>query len=297
MGVYRSINVGQKAVGKVYRGMTQIWEKPSIMGDITWEDFNISGFDEASSDEEFAYFHFLSSGDVVFATEYTCDIALIGGGGAGGNTNGGGGGAGDVVLPLAVLIPVGSHPLVIGDGGGASDTASVRQGQDSTFWGYTAIGGGAGARSQQDGFAGGSGGGGCRAAPAVGGEGIGENGHDGGATTGTLAGGGGGGSQDPGLPGTGSGPSNLGGKGGDGVPVFGLRRFAAGGGGAGVSSSGGNPGLGGGGSASNNSSTNTGTPPEENTGSGSGGLRDNSSLPHPGAKGRLILRIALTEAA
>ena len=84
------------------------------------------------------------------------DVLIVGGGGGGGNyqgfEGGGGGGAGGMVVASAYPITAGSYPVVVGSGG-----ARNVQGQNSSAFGVTALGGG---RSNRPGNPGGSGGGG-----------------------------------------------------------------------------------------------------------------------------------------
>jgi hypothetical protein len=215
------------------------------------------------------------------------DVYVIAGGGAGGDADGsasnrgGGGGAGGV-LHLTNYTATGVVTIVVGEGGAINAGGQGDNGEDSSFDGQTADGGGGGGgqNGSQNGAAGGSGGGACPPSGTPG-AGTAGQGSDGGAdandATSRGAGGGGGFSQD-GLPGNLVG-SGQGGDGGDGLDLSALTTaygesgwFAGGGGGAhrNVSAPTGYGGQGGGGDAT----TVTSTPAEAgapNTGGGGGG--------------------------
>ena len=158
-----------------------------------------------------------------------CDILIVAGGGSGGGDNGGGGGAGGMLEIESHTVSSQEHSIVIGAGAaaraGAADDGPGSKGSNSTGFGYTAIGGGAGTGWVNSGGAG------------------------------TLSGGSGGGqstsnnARNPQSPGSGtSGQGNAGGEGYSGG------NWSGGGGGAGsVGSDGGNgvAGTGGTGKANN----------------------------------------------
>lgn len=207
-----------------------------------------SGVQGLGTDSTYAYYLFRFSGNVtIVGSPLPADIVLVGGGGGGGTSwysngaGGGGGGAGGVIT-ASVTIPVGNNPLVLGSGGPAiysGTTAST--GNNSTFLGYTANGGGWGgytnSSSPNAAFAPGSGGSGGGAGGAFSGttgpaSGISGQGNSGGGSsdpywsgniTRVPGGGGGGGKASSGSSGAGS-PSNdnagVGGKGGDGIVPF-----------------------------------------------------------------------------
>lgn len=207
---------------------------------------------------------------------YTIDLLIVGGGGAGGsggiNSNGsGGGGAGGVVIIPGLAISTGrSYGIVVGAGGTPISNDTGNDGNNSSAFGYIAVGGGGGAGdADTQGRDGGSGGGSRRSVSniAVGGGnstqsslgyGLGNAGGRQSRDTGSgLWGAGGGG----GAGGTGgSTNSGVGGAGGAGVTVAEIGFTCGGGGGGGSSNnSGGGGGTGGGGSrGSNNGSANTG---------------------------------------
>ncbi len=103
-----------------------------------------------SSDTTYTYFTFTSSGNLqVDGNAIEVDYLLVGGGGAGGPGNdlqgGGGGGAGGV-LSGRVRLGTGSHQVIVGSGGtprrGADEPSLA---ESSTFFGFEAFPGGAGA--------------------------------------------------------------------------------------------------------------------------------------------------------
>ena len=210
-------------------------------------------------------------------------VLIVGGGGGGGFTNcAGGGGAGGAVATILV-IPTGTYSVTVGAGGtGGNYTASVltqaANGNDSTFYGITCLGGGYGGwvGSPRSGASGGCGGGGSYAG-GVGSGGAGLQGGNGGrgSTLGTennSGGGGGGMGGDGGLPNLVGGFS--GGAGGLGATyvIGGTSYTVSGGGGGGTDATAGTGGSGIGGvggcpSVSSGAAGN-GT---ANTGSGGGG--------------------------
>jgi hypothetical protein len=142
-------------------------------------------------------------------------LLVAGGGGGGGSYYAPGGGAGGVLTAGSLSLSVGSYTIVVGDGGDGGSAASPyygNDGDDSTFNGLTAVGGGGGAHGQSygNGRAGGSGGGAGASNntnTAVGGTGVSGQGYAGGADTGSylVAGGGGwGGAGGSGTNGTAS---------------------------------------------------------------------------------------------
>jgi hypothetical protein len=114
---------------------------------------------------------FTSDGDFVVTEEGWFQFLIQGGGGSGGGgagtTAGGGGGAGGLDVNC-VYLTAGTYAVVVGLGGPATDSSSAGlQGENSSFAGRTAIGGGAGGRNSVEGTNGGCGGGNApRANPA-----------------------------------------------------------------------------------------------------------------------------------
>ena len=78
------------------------------------------------------------------------DLMIVGGGGGGGcsdgNCSNGGGGAGGLVYKSNVSLSVGNYPVVVGSGGAGYYNQDTKgdNGGDSSFNGFTALGGGGG---------------------------------------------------------------------------------------------------------------------------------------------------------
>jgi len=148
---------------------------------------------------------FTSAGDFnnTSGSNLSCDVVMVAGGGSGGHNEGGGGGAGGYIFQPGRTVGTGPHGIVIGAGGVIKATDGV-PGNNTTFDGLTARGGGAGGNWQGGaGDPGGSGGGGASgnggsgpaAQPGAGGYGSGNVGGTGGGNGGSApyaAGGGGG---------------------------------------------------------------------------------------------------------
>ena len=163
---------------------------------------------------------------------YTVDYFILAGGGGGGSTVGGGGGAGGYISGSTTVVSS-SYPIVIGAGG-----ALEFNGNDSTAFTLTAIGGGAGGYGtsvgSRDGFDGGSGGGGTGEIDSAGGASTTGQGFDGGngkilVGSSTNAGGGGG-ATELGEDGT-TQSSGFPGDGGNGTTWLNGITYAGGGGG------------------------------------------------------------------
>jgi hypothetical protein len=199
-----------------------------------------------------------------------CDMLIVAGGGGGGMDMGGGGGGGGVIELNNVLVTAGTYTIKVGKGGDGAPAAGTngqpsghpfkfngKQGSNSSFDNYVAIGGGYGGTShhsyilQGQGGDGGSGGGSSGYEPVnnvskagKGVEGQGFRGGYGGQSY--YSGGGGGAGEVGGGPSTAAGGA-YGGRGKlsniIGTPYY----WAGGGGGSGYSTTGGNGGLGGGG--------------------------------------------------
>ena len=215
----------------------------------------------------YEYHQFDSADDLVVSGTGLVDFAIIAGGGGGGGGvwlgagNGeGGGGAGGLILTELAAISDGTFPIFVGAGGG-----QVTNGQNSTFSGYTAIGGGHGAVWANPATVGGSGGGGWfyGAGGSSGGNvGTSGQGYAGGSYTSTAYQGGGGG----GSAGNGSNARTP----GAGTNVFGLGIKAQGGWG---------------GYNAQYSSGAAGTPHTGNGGNGAGGWYGGSPVYYGGAGG------------
>jgi hypothetical protein len=206
---------------------------------------------------EYVVHTFTTSSTFTPTTGLNVEYLVVAGGGGGGVIGGGGGGGG--AITGNVLLINESYSIVIG-GGGSSSTSTVNgtNGSDSSAFGQTAIGGGAGGRHvgstvSTAGSNGGSGGGGADNGTAGGAGTAGQGNAGGTGVTGIPAsqriGGGGGGA---GQAGSAWNVNN--GQGGDGIQssIDGTNLYYAGGGGAGgyLSSTAGNGGLGGGGGGS-----------------------------------------------
>jgi len=231
------------------------------------------------------------------------EYLLIAGGGASGSAYAGGGGAGGLLYHSGYSASSGSYNVVIGAGGSGVSS----NGNNSTAFGATAIGGAGGSRyGSPSGNSGGSGGGAgsCNGCPAYAG-GSGTQGNSGGATgygnnggastayggnSGTTAGGGGGGAGNTG----GGASSYYGGAGGNGLNNWSSWASATSTGDGGYYAGGGSGssyghgswnnvagGLGGGGNGGDGSSSEAG---QANTGGGGGGESKN------GGSGILIIR-------
>ena len=100
----------------------------------------------------YTYHVFADDGNfVVSSGSKSIDFLIVAGGGGGANQQGGGGGAGGVVYGTSVYIGKGTYPITVGTGGDAGAAPGYAnpgaKGNDSTFGGLTAIGGGGGAQN------------------------------------------------------------------------------------------------------------------------------------------------------
>ena len=251
---------------------------------------------------------FTNTGNSTFTVSKGGEVEylIVAGGGSGGNGYGGGGGAGGVVSGTTTLTPQ-SYTITVGNGAPSKVVNDNRvtgdNGENSTAFGLTALGGGGGGgQSNPSGLNGGSGGG--NAGQAGGNPGVGLQsasasggfGNNGGAGNGTPGGGGGG----AGSVGANSSDS-VAGNGGIGISslITGTAQFFAGGGGGGNTlgtietqpTSRGLGGLGGGGIGQGRSIFD-GTAGIPNTGGGSGGSdgRFFSPSTFPGGSGIVVVR-------
>ena len=256
------------------------------------------------------YHAFTSSGTFTSTAQLTCDILQIAGGGSGCTGGGyqgeGGGGAGGVLYSPTQNIASGVYTVLVGAGGSITNTSNAgTYGNNSSFYGLTAIGGGAGGGG--DGGAGGSGGGGGSqpqgTAGGNGGLGTSGQGNNGGHGywSGSFGAGGGG----AGAAGTNA-SSGVATAGGVGTSTYsswgslfvlgqnssGTYYFAGGGGGGIQSGSAGAGGIGGGGAGGSGAN---GTAGSANTGGGGGGAGDSGAtarLGGAGGSGVVIIRYA-----
>lgn len=245
----------------------------------------------------FTPFSFLGSSGVLV------DYLIVAGGGSGGNaadSGAGGGGAGGLLSGSKLLDEPSTYSVTVGEGGVyVIGNASGSNGEDSSLFGFTAIGGGGGGGYKPIGSPavntpfgpgiGGSGGGGANntqnaspewTAGAEGTSGQGFAGGDGSSWLSGYGGGGGGGSSQAGIEPVvnGGGTTTLGGDGGSGSVWLDGNFYAGGGGGSGGdqvgSSLAGVGGIGGGGNGAVGSTTSTpvaGGNATPNTGGGGGG--------------------------
>jgi len=219
--------------------------------------FSASGGTESTSGI-YKIHKFTSSGTfTVESGVKSADVLIVGGGGGGGADNAGGGGAGGLLYygtetpktpnGSTKLLTAGSYSIVVGAGGrggivssgGSGSSDFSISGSNSSAFGHTALGGGAGACSEggagsPPGTAGGSGGGGNgntdNTVPYQAGSGTSGQGNSGGTGAG---GGGGGGGGAAGAGGNGNvRASNHGGAGGAGLQysISGSTQFYAAGG-------------------------------------------------------------------
>jgi hypothetical protein len=254
---------------EVYTAGTNIWQPAAARGvratGGTVYDVDVEG-------TTYRVHVFTATGNSTFTVTRPgrVEYLIVAGGGGGGNHGGGGGGAGGLLTGTTTVTPQ-AYTITVG-AGGTGDTISYagsQNGQNSSFAGLTAIGGGRGNHSGAgaNGGSGAGGGYGFVGAPvgggAAGGQGTpgqGNNGGIGSGITGSYPGGGGGGAGEAGKNAT----DTAGGNGGHGLISFiiGFGRWYAGGGGGGTR--GGVHGLGGFGGGAN-SPDNNATP---NTGGG-----------------------------
>lgn len=236
---------------------------------------------------------FTGNGTLTVNSGGEVEYLIVGGGGGGGKTDGAGaagagGGAGGVLYGKT-YVSAGSYSVTVGNGGTAAFENSTNGGNSSVF-GITALGGGAGGSRDIAGSNGGSGGGTQLgnfgdSNFGLGTSGQGNRGGSGANASSPSSGGGGGGAGGPGEDGkTLSFQTDLGGRGGPGLYYgdvfsenFGENGWFGGGGGGGNGSStyrsfGGIGGGGDGGDANGtNSSGTVGQPGLANTGGGGGG--------------------------
>lgn len=235
-----------------------------------------------TSDSNYFYHTFLSSGTFTPTQALTVDYLVVAGGGGGGRYKAGGGGAGGLrctvdatggggSLESQLSLTTTAYTVTIGaggtrgiDGGGGSQDGS--NGGNSVFASITATGGGGGggayASDNGVGKVGGSGGGGQANTISAGGAGTTNQGFAGADAVSGTGGGGGGAAEAGNTDGTG--------EGGDGIAtsINSVSTYYAGGGGAGSNSATKIGGLGGGGTGGYTTTPTAGT---ANTGGGGGG--------------------------
>jgi len=189
------------------------------------DGFNVGPFaatgGTGSAGGGYAYRTFTASSTFTTSKAGTIDFIIVAGGGGAGTSNGAAGaGAGGLVYQSNHSVALGTFNIIIGAGGPASTSVStmpnVGNGDNSTAFGFTAIGGGGSGNESSAatkiGASGGSGGGGVRG--AVGGSGTSGQGYAGGSVVNDGAphyrGGGGGGAGGAGQNGSATGGGNAG---------------------------------------------------------------------------------------
>lgn len=276
------------------------------------------GGDLVTTDGNYWYHTFRSSGTFLLQQPTSVDYLVVAGGGGGGSgaSSGGGGGAGGYRTSIGgstLSVSAASYTVTVGAGGsgGTSSTGAGTQGSNSTFSSITSTGGGYGSSQQApgsvtNGGAGGSGGGaggygggggtgltGGAASPSGQGN-AGGNGAPG--PTNYQGGGGGGGAGAVGA----NAVTVTGGNGGNGLAnsISGSSVTYAGGGGGGtneVNTGFGTGGTGGGGRAGywNGSSVTAAVAGTANLGGGGGGAGSNGATGGAGGSGIVIVRYAV----
>ena len=208
----QNANVGDVYVQRVGTGATM-----KLYDGVSWNQVggaqnivpSISGGDPyAPADGFYEIRVFTSPGTLTISSrDVDAEAIIIAGGGGGGTTpstpNAGGGGAGGVIGTTITLSP-GSYPIGVGTGGygGHPSNNSGCPGGNTTFNGFTAIGGGGGGGNGPGaaGLPGGSGGGGGCGSAGPGGSGTFGQGFEGSPSSPTLSGGGGGYAGGPATP-------------------------------------------------------------------------------------------------
>jgi len=277
-----------------------------------------SGGNFVTTDGNYWYHIFTSSGSLVTASALTCDVLSVGGGGGGGWNNAGGGGGGEVDILNNLSIASGVTKTVTIGGGGATATSTSSAGANGVTTSFasdtTSLGGGGGGTGDasaglQAGQTGGSGGGGALGSSGGGASGSNTNIGGAGFAVGSgperYAGGGGGGATSAGgAANTSTRVSGAGGQGYalsnifSGLTISGLTHFGSGGsGGIYVNGSTGTAGTAGtnagtGGQQSSSGNVNPTSPTINGGGGGGGGSYTsvNSRQGSNGASGIVIVR-------
>jgi hypothetical protein len=179
----------------------------------------------------FTYHTFTSSGTfTVTAGAKSVDYMCVAGGGGGGSEQGAGGGAGGLI-DSTFTATTGTYSVVVGAGGPVAPRIPTTgsNGVNSSVFGQTSIGGGAGAGDDYNGLSGGSGGG-ASDYPGSGGAGTAGQGNRGGNTSQDGSGGAGGGGSGAAGGDSGSGSTEAEHRGGTGINWKSLGTLYAGGG-------------------------------------------------------------------
>jgi len=225
---------------------------------------------------------FLTSGTFsVIEGQRNLQIMIVPGGGGGSQDTAGGGGAGGVYIVNSVA-SIGDYTISVGGGGARAYTSQGYNGQNSSAFGFTAIGGGGGAGSAASNAAGSGGSGGGGGASKGAGSGTPGQGNNGESSSGAAGGGGAG--QVGGTNGTGTGGDGVINNFRDGTNQY----YGGGGGGFGIGISyAGGLGGGGGNSTSFGNSLLFGV---DNTGGGGGAYGGSWGGAGDGGSGIVIIR-------
>lgn len=270
----------------------------SQLSDMTTSDITCTGGNSIDGDTHI----FTSSGVFSCPSDVLVNVLVVAGGGAGGShvtrstaTATGAGGGGGVVYRSNVSVPAGATSTVVIGAGGVSPATQGQggNGEDSSFGGIVATGGGGGGfRDIVNGKDGGSGGG--AGYQGIGGSGSTGQGNNGGNVTSSgYGGGGGGGAGEIGASTAGHNGAN----GGDGRyfesmfgTTYGENGWFGGGGGGGARDgySGGSGGIGGGGDGTGNGDGLSGT---DGTGGGGGGGGDTGWKGGDGGDGIVMVKV------
>ena len=124
-------------------------------------DNHIIGGAPVVNGSQIAYY-FYTTGNVTISNDINVELLLVGGGGSGSCNQGGGGGAGGAVYFPSIILQAGVYTVTVGTGG-ATETVNQavgNSGNNTVFYGITALGGGGGAGMSGNGLNGGCGGGG-----------------------------------------------------------------------------------------------------------------------------------------
>ena len=266
------------------------------LGTVFDEEYGAETYTYVEGATEYQVVKFLAPQDHTWVSPVTgnIDVLLVAGGGGAGSNNGGGGGAGGLIYQSGVSVTAGtSYNITVGAGAPAKNSSggSGLQGENSTAFGYTAIGGGGGTGGNQTlGTSGGSGGGDGRNRNGGGHAGTAGQGNAGGTSSGADGGGGGGAGQ--------AGNPNGQGSGGNGLQydIDGTNKYYAGGGVAGCESGSNNgrtAGLGGGGIGGDRagiSGRREGHTGRNGLGGGGGGDTNSDMMSGGGGHGAVIIR-------
>lgn len=190
-----NIDNPQDGEGLFYDAASQTW----VNGAVSLGPTATGGVEAEAGGYKYHLFTTSDADGLTMTRQANVEILLIAGGGGGGAGHYGGGGGAGGLINTTLPLPAGNYPVQIGAyGAGAINTGSAgteRNGGDSTFHTFTAIGGGGGGSRESfanDGADGGSGGGSAYPNKPAGTKTTGQ-GNDGGGGAHQEYGGGGGG--------------------------------------------------------------------------------------------------------